>query len=1187
MADYYNGNLQTEGGVGGGGGITLAQVRGEIADWAETGQPIPAGTTFQSVDNATELAAVDHTAVIFVRVTTAFNGNPVGSVLVYIQGGWTSVLLSQVVNAESGLPAVDENILNLVAIDLRGNIYSIKRNVVAGIPAVGTVTAFDRTRFRGVFAMPPSLSVTGDSYYDSSEHQWFLAAVHQGQLYWRWEYFENDLVSGINDHVWIGEFDTLQEAYNHVTTTNFVVDNLHFFVVEDNTVYQLNTWTVGVNEQVSFAWERSGSRELRRISVLESQLSLHWELTHVGYNVTGNTNQNRVFSNTTPLQTFLNNTLTYSLLDMTVILNPEGSVTGDYTVELRDGDNVLVSESHSFSNSGDNVTLTLSVGITSLTDNLNIQTRSENVTGNAVVRTGSIVVEVLGGIIPSVDQIAVPVEARGGTIGNIPDTATNLLLALQALNELVVSGGGGGGLTQAQVNVLINTALLDYSLTADIAIALDTAIANFVTEARVLELIAESEGKPVYERTVSRRYVTGTPNSSFQFTLTQVNDANYVLGINRHMGTNALPDRFIHALPPELEIQLEDESEGVLWRGNFLELESETDTGAELLINFYEIVGAFVHNEEVLISFGFGPAHYQSAENTDLDSDDFDGNLDDTVENVQELAERVDDLGGDEVAEDDAGTTTITGVGTIGEPKKIAVTRPFSQRDSDILADIVARGDWHPSDHDLQKTGTQYENEFWYQNVQRRINKSLRYSDEIYVLNDAGLVGSDPATEDLNLNVAGLEAFARNAGNIYAYHRDNNDIYFFNVNSGVQTNVLAGVQTFIDLEIEEANPTELFFLERLNNNAIRIVEVNVSNIAGETTFAAQTDIEISRTQINSILTANGLSSLPIINRSESSGATTVYVGVVSVSKREGYLYLGITGLSEINGRAGSAVIRVATSGTGLARTYTLDSNYCIKFNIGDEINKVIATADGFIISESWIVSEYHRGGFGFLDLVDTPDVYEMMEQGWTLALNNTGDGLTFVPPGDAKLEFWGVGQTDKLGPYHAYPVGNSRFLFDPTARNMEHGGDNIDTTFFENADIPADADYLSAAEETVGTIDARHAFFRIDTPGKYRCRFKAFTSSNIDVTLSVRISRVLSGLDYTEDQNSSGYSGDLREDLTTSGGDESSRNIGHTFDLEVDYLESTGVEVFCITMLGFDSTSEAMVAGYMTLERKI
>ena len=189
--------------------------------------------------------------------------------------------------------------------------------------------------------------------------------------------------------------------------------------------------------------------------------------------------------------------------------------------------------------------------------------------------------------------------------------------------------------------------------------------------------------------------------------------------------------------------------------------------------------------------------------------------------------------------------------------------------------------------------------------------------------------------------------------------------------------------------------------------------------------------------------------------------------------------------------------------------------------------------------------------------------------------------------GDPKVEFWGLDQTDKLSPYREYPIGNSRFLFDNTPRNIEYGGQHINVTFLENADIPSNADFISAAEKLIGTIDAVHSFFRIDTPGKYRFRFKSFTTADADTSFSARISKVQSGLDYTEDQNSSGYSSDFREDLTTAQSDESSRNIGHTIDLEVGYLESTGNEIFCITILGFDTLGEAMVAGYMILERKI
>ena len=372
-----------------------------------------------------------------------------------------------------------------------------------------------------------------------------------------------------------------------------------------------------------------------------------------------------------------------------------------------------------------------------------------------------------------------------------------------------------------------------------------------------------------------------------------------------------------------------------------------------------------------------------------------------------EIQALIDASDGDKVDTDDAETTTITGTGTIDDPKKIGVTYPYSERDADLLHDLGARPDWHPQAHDLQRTGTQYDYEFWYQGETRWINKALHFENQVYVLNDSGLIGENPETENLDLGESPLHTFTRNAGNIYAIHRSNRDFYAFRASDGQRFGIVAYTQEIIDIDIEEDEPTEMFTIEKTNNNSIRIWNYSVSNtpegnVPGASSFIFDHEFfDLTRSAVNGILSANGLSELSIISHNFATGETRTYGGVVSISKRNDHLYIGITGLSEVNGRAGTAIIRVSIAGSKNSISYALDTDYCIKLNIPDQVNKIIATADGFIVSLEQAIDEYHRGGFGFLDLVDTPTVYEMMQQGYLLTLNDTGDGITFVSRTDA------------------------------------------------------------------------------------------------------------------------------------------------------------------------------------------
>ena len=262
MATYLNGSLQGSGGTG--SGLNAQQVRGLIADWAETGQPIPAGTTFQTVNNATELAAINSDAVIFARVGTTFNGNLTGSILIYVNSNWTSVLISQVINAETDFPAIADNgAVNIVAVDLRGNIYSLVKQFRGSVAAVGTVNEYAPTNSRGAHDSPPSPAHLDQFYYNISDGQWYIGEGHFGGIFWFAVSFNR--VTGDSEDIWLGQHDTLQDFYNHVDPNTYEADKIFGYIrnPEQNNpnLIQLTSFTAGTDAVTSYSMETIRGRQ--------------------------------------------------------------------------------------------------------------------------------------------------------------------------------------------------------------------------------------------------------------------------------------------------------------------------------------------------------------------------------------------------------------------------------------------------------------------------------------------------------------------------------------------------------------------------------------------------------------------------------------------------------------------------------------------------------------------------------------------------------------------------------------------------------------------------------------------------------------------------------------------------------------------------------------------------------------
>ena len=169
----------------------------------------------------------------------------------------------------------------------------------------------------------------------------------------------------------------------------------------------------------------------------------------------------------------------------------------------------------------------------------------------------------------------------------------------------------------------------------------DSTVVGTVSGELLAAAVAEHESDG-YHLTVDRNYVTGTPNVSNDVTLVQHQGDIYNLGVSRHTGAEALPERYLNALPVNTEIRLV--SGDTIWKGLLISIHDDTETSATLRIEFDDRTGTFSVGDTIAISFGYAPAQNPEASDVVVEASGFDGNLADTDDTVQKVAQKVDDL---------------------------------------------------------------------------------------------------------------------------------------------------------------------------------------------------------------------------------------------------------------------------------------------------------------------------------------------------------------------------------------------------------------------------------------------------------------------------------------------------------------------------------------------------------------
>ena len=488
-----------------------------------------------------------------------------------------------------------------------------------------------------------------------------------------------------------------------------------------------------------------------------------------------------------------------------------------------------------------------------------------------------------------------------------------------------------------------------------------------------------------FHLTVERIYVTGVITASNQITIVLHSGDVFNLGINRHMGVNVLPENYIDALPVGTEIRVATPDGSTEWNGELRSIHSETDTGAELRINFGDRTGTFTNNETVEVSFGYSPARIPRAQEIDVEGE-LDGTLENSDPDLESIIQAIDnfDLSGEVVSAGDY--IEITGAGTTADPKVINNEAPFTDDDSDVLGELASSAR-HTLDDDLVLR-LQYGAEHFFDGRSPVITGLAIIDGHIYVGSDDGFVN-----DQRGVNEEGIYDLTTNnndpatAGNWY--FADGSHIRIRERSaSGLWTNASPSqdstgipVTAGIGISVDPENLTVMFFLH-MRSDGIRIEGLTVSTFPSSGAITYESEHDITRASINTVLTANDLGTLSEIRN------TIGNVGVTAMGALNNVVYFVVSGvINNDNGIPVSAILRITTGGSGASRTFALDTEYCKIVGIRNGVQGIVPTEAGFWLSTEHIVYEYHHsvgvggGGFSSVALGDA-DLEPATENEW-------------------------------------------------------------------------------------------------------------------------------------------------------------------------------------------------------------
>lgn len=372
------------------------------------------------------------------------------------------------------------------------------------------------------------------------------------------------------------------------------------------------------------------------------------------------------------------------------------------------------------------------------------------------------------------------------------------------------------------------------------------------------------------------------------------------------------------------------------------------------------------------------------------------------------------------VTEAEAETGTETGLRS-WSPLRVwdALREWFTQAEKDGLDKLIHQA--VQSANEYNQVETIRNNDIWGADNQFvDIVDHKYFNDTHYII---GLLGefNDQTLPNITANTS-LRGFAIHSQTIYVFDRQNN-LKFFDLNDYMEfgTALDLGSDDAIAMTIDESDETEMFVLFHANTTTVDIQNFTISTTVEDSTFTNHSNrLNISLTQVNSLLTANGFDA-----HQGNIFSTGPQRGVVSLSRLDNYLYILLSNV--IKSGAGynlrDCMIRVQLGGTsGASRTMTLDTNYFQELNYhpsshtidvygGDDTNP-----EGVWLAEEFLIVGLERNVQHSTDLGDMPDAHDIAEINY--ALVETGGAYRRAKVFGEVVEYFGTSQTSRREPVH-------------------------------------------------------------------------------------------------------------------------------------------------------------------------